>query len=169
MSELNDWFLSLPEARQAVLRDDKWFLAEAAFAAGKAARAQPAQAGQVLTDRHTLQAQGKHPAPCARFCEANAFRIKERQQARLIAELEAQVTALTLETERTARNRDMWKGQTQRQADRLHALHSCMAALRRLLARDPCAHASTAVQMIDAANAPQPNGQAEGEPPCSPS
>lgn len=50
MSELNDWFLSLPEARQAVLRDDKWFLAEAAFAAGKASRAQPAQAGQVLTD-----------------------------------------------------------------------------------------------------------------------
>lgn len=46
MSELNDWFLSLPEARQAGLRDDKWFLAEVAFAAGKAARAQPAQAGQ---------------------------------------------------------------------------------------------------------------------------
>ena len=54
MSELNDWFLSLPEARQAVLRDDKWFLAEAAFAAGKAARAQPAQAGQVLTDDQLL-------------------------------------------------------------------------------------------------------------------
>ena len=37
MSDLNDWFLSLPEARQNVLRDDKWVLAEAAFAAGKAA------------------------------------------------------------------------------------------------------------------------------------
>lgn len=87
----------------------------------------------------------------------------QRQRER-IAELEAQVTALTLETERTARNRDMWKGQTQRQADRLQALHSCMAALKRLLARDPCAHANTAIQMIDAANAPQPNSQAEGEP-----
>jgi hypothetical protein len=26
--------------------------------------------------RHELQAKGKHPAPCARFCEANAFEIK---------------------------------------------------------------------------------------------
>lgn len=31
---LNDWFLSLPEGRQAVLRDDKWMLADAAFCAG---------------------------------------------------------------------------------------------------------------------------------------
>lgn len=31
---LNDWFLSLPEDRQAVLRDDKWMLARAAFCAG---------------------------------------------------------------------------------------------------------------------------------------
>lgn len=74
----------------------------------------------------------------------------QRQQER-ITELEAQVQALTLETERTARNRDMWKGQTRRQADRLHDLHTCMAAIKRLLARDPCAHANTAIQMIDAA------------------
>ena len=26
-------------------------------------------------ERHTLQAQGKHPAPCARHCEAQAFQI----------------------------------------------------------------------------------------------
>jgi hypothetical protein len=26
--------------------------------------------------RHELQAKGKHPAPCARFCEANAFEIE---------------------------------------------------------------------------------------------
>lgn len=82
----------------------------------------------------------------------------QRQQER-IAELEAQVQALTLETERTARNRDMWKGQTQRQADRLHNLHICMAAIKRLLARDPCAHANTAIQMIDAAIAA---GKGEG-------
>lgn len=31
---LNQWFLSLPEERQAILRDDKWMLAEAAFAEG---------------------------------------------------------------------------------------------------------------------------------------
>lgn len=31
MSAFNEWFLSLPEGRQKVLRDDKWNLAEAAF------------------------------------------------------------------------------------------------------------------------------------------
>lgn len=30
----NEWFLSLPEGRQAALRDDKWMLAQAAFDAG---------------------------------------------------------------------------------------------------------------------------------------
>jgi len=34
-SELNDWFLSLPDGRQKVLTDDKWMLAGAAFIAGK--------------------------------------------------------------------------------------------------------------------------------------
>ena len=34
MSEFNDWFCSLPEGRQAVLRDDKWRLADNAFQAG---------------------------------------------------------------------------------------------------------------------------------------
>lgn len=36
-----------------------------------------------MVDRHTLQAQGKHPAPCARFCEANAFRAEARELTRL--------------------------------------------------------------------------------------
>jgi hypothetical protein len=34
-AELNDWFLSLPEGRRAVLLEDKWMLAGAAFLAGK--------------------------------------------------------------------------------------------------------------------------------------
>ena len=34
MSEFNDWFCSLPEGHQAVLRDDKWRLADSAFQAG---------------------------------------------------------------------------------------------------------------------------------------
>lgn len=34
---MNEWFLSLPEGRQKVLREDKWMLANAAFAAGRAA------------------------------------------------------------------------------------------------------------------------------------
>ena len=43
-SELNDWFLSLPTERQAVLLEDKWMLAGAAFLAGKTTppAAQPA-------------------------------------------------------------------------------------------------------------------------------
>ncbi len=32
----NQWFLSLEEGRQEVLREDKWLLASAAFEAGKA-------------------------------------------------------------------------------------------------------------------------------------
>jgi hypothetical protein len=32
---MNDWFLTLPPERQAILREDKWMLAEAAFAAGR--------------------------------------------------------------------------------------------------------------------------------------
>lgn len=34
-SSMNDWFLALPPERQAILREDKWMLAEAAFAAGR--------------------------------------------------------------------------------------------------------------------------------------
>jgi hypothetical protein len=32
----------------------------------------------VPTERHALQAEGKHPAPCARHCEARAFEIEIR-------------------------------------------------------------------------------------------
>jgi hypothetical protein len=42
---------------------------------------------QDKSERHTLQAEGKHPAPCARFCESTAFQIKIRG-------LEAEVQAL---------------------------------------------------------------------------
>lgn len=31
----NEWFCSLPEQRQAILRDDKWMLAQAAYKAGE--------------------------------------------------------------------------------------------------------------------------------------
>lgn len=43
--------------------------------------------------RHELQAKGEHPAPCARFCEATAFRIAERGLHRRIDELTAQLNA----------------------------------------------------------------------------
>jgi hypothetical protein len=32
--EVNDWFLSLPEGRQKVLKDDKWMLADNAYRHG---------------------------------------------------------------------------------------------------------------------------------------
>ena len=38
-------------------------------------------------DRHALQADGKHPSPCARFCEANAFRADRRSDTALIRQL----------------------------------------------------------------------------------
>ncbi|GKS85822.1 hypothetical protein AVMA1855_16740 [Acidovorax sp. SUPP1855] len=43
---LNDWFAALPEGRQAVLRADKWMLAEAAFEAGRAIAPENAAAPQ---------------------------------------------------------------------------------------------------------------------------
>ena len=51
-SELNDWFLSLPTGRQAVLLENKWMLAGAAFLAGKSTPPAPVP----LTDLGTLQA-----------------------------------------------------------------------------------------------------------------
>lgn len=41
-------------------------------------------------ERHELQKDGKHPAPCARFCEANAFNIEIRGLKRRIEQLTAE-------------------------------------------------------------------------------
>ena len=40
-------------------------------------------------DRKELQVEGKHPAPCAKFCEATAFGIDERRMKHEIKELRA--------------------------------------------------------------------------------
>jgi len=54
MSNVNDWFLSLPERRRQILAGDKWALAEAAFEAGKEAdRTQPAPVTSVEVPRLT--------------------------------------------------------------------------------------------------------------------
>lgn len=45
---------------------------------------------KVEQDRHELQKDGKHPAPCARFCEANAFYIEIRGLKRRIEQLTPQ-------------------------------------------------------------------------------
>ncbi len=52
----NSWFVSLPEGRQAVLRDDKWMLAHAAFDAGRAAAPQAQQPGAAYTHADVAQA-----------------------------------------------------------------------------------------------------------------
>ena len=43
-----------------------------------AARLEIESLQKAATDRHALQATGAHPAPCARYCEAQAFRITLR-------------------------------------------------------------------------------------------
>ena len=42
-------------------------------------------------DRQALQAEGKHPAPCARDCEAPAFKNQVRERDARIAQLEARL------------------------------------------------------------------------------
>ena len=44
-------------------------------------------------ERHELQAKGKHPAPCARFCEANAFQIEIRNLKSQLAQPEQEPVA----------------------------------------------------------------------------
>jgi hypothetical protein len=38
------------------------------------------------SDRRELQAEGKHPVPCARFCESNAYEIELRRLKSKLAE-----------------------------------------------------------------------------------
>lgn len=49
----------------------------------------PMLAAQPETSRFGLQADGKHPAPCARHCESNAYEIELKRRDMRIAELEA--------------------------------------------------------------------------------
>ncbi|MGK5048792.1 hypothetical protein ACQ4WP_23285 [Janthinobacterium sp. GB4P2] len=58
-----------------------------------------------LSQRQALQAEGKHPAPCARECEAPAFHNLARERDARIAQLEAQLARrralLSPETQQT--------------------------------------------------------------------
>lgn len=47
-----------------------------------------------MVEREELQKNGEHPAPCARFCEATAFRIAERQYQKRIERLQNENTQL---------------------------------------------------------------------------
>lgn len=48
--------------------------------------ARDARIAELEADRRVLQSTGEHPAPCARHCEANAFRIELRNKDARIAE-----------------------------------------------------------------------------------
>lgn len=52
-------------------------------------REQAAEIERFTTDRRVLQSDGKHQAPCARFCEANAFTIELRQAKKIIERKDA--------------------------------------------------------------------------------
>lgn len=47
-------------------------------------------------DRRVLQAKGKHPAPCARFCESNAYEIELRRLKARNALLESEAEQLRM-------------------------------------------------------------------------
>jgi hypothetical protein len=65
-SELNDWFLSLPAGRQAVLLEDKWMLAGAAFLAGKTT---PPAAQRPDVDALVALARADEREACAKVCD----------------------------------------------------------------------------------------------------
>lgn len=84
---------------------DGWILADfepqmySTIAAIKEALVQP--------ERHELQAKGEHPAPCARYCEANAFQIVIKNLKAQLAQPEQEpVATVTSETsaERTLKS-----------------------------------------------------------------
>lgn len=55
----------------------------------------PLPAAIPQSTRQELQAEGKHHAPCARFCESNAYELELRQLRQNVRELEAQIAAQT--------------------------------------------------------------------------
>lgn len=56
-----------------------------------------ARVKELEADRQSLQAEGKHPAPCARHCEANAFQIEVRRLEAESAHKQSIIDRLMLE------------------------------------------------------------------------
>ena len=69
---------------------DKANAAYAALCKALASGASEESSGVAQPDRHELQKDGKHPAPCARFCEAAAFNIEIRGLRKRLTEQPAQ-------------------------------------------------------------------------------
>ncbi len=68
--DMNTWFCSLPDERKAILRDDKWMLAQAAFDAGRSYAAEQS-ASRV---RATVIVDGERPE---KLIEAIAGRVDD--------------------------------------------------------------------------------------------
>lgn len=82
-AQLEQWLAALEECRRDPSLKYEHPTYNKVITLIKEALAQP--------ERHELQAKGEHPAPCARFCEANAFRIAERGYQRQIKELQVKL------------------------------------------------------------------------------
>lgn len=55
-----------------------------------------ARVKELEASRQALQAEGKHPAPCARHCEANAFQIEVRRLEAIELDMHRKLAAETL-------------------------------------------------------------------------
>lgn len=67
--------------------------------------------------RQSMQAEGKHPAPCTRDCEANAFQIEVRRLEAESAHKQAIIDRLMLEycpNEMTAEQMAEWASHQKR-------------------------------------------------------
>ena len=84
---------------------DKANAAYADLCKALASEASEESSGVAQPDRHELQKDGKHPAPCARFCEAVAFNIEIRGLRKRLTEQPAQ--------------RKPWVGLTDKEIDKL--------------------------------------------------
>jgi len=80
----NTWFESLPEGRKAVLRDDKWMLAHAAFEAGRASLAASAGSEPVAWPKNAAEVReffnsdfisAKFAAPDGSPCDEDRYYI----------------------------------------------------------------------------------------------
>jgi chromosome segregation ATPase len=72
---------------------------------------------ELEADRRVLQSTGEHPAPCARHCEANAFRIELRNKDARIAELEAELASRPLTMAAAQKLYDRTRTQAERIAE----------------------------------------------------
>lgn len=94
--------------------------------------ARDARIAELEADRRVLQSTGEHPAPCARHCEANAFRIELRNKDARIVELDKRVAEL----ERKLSESRSANGRWARGLDYVGALETRIAELEKQAAID---------------------------------